>query len=152
MYLRFFLLNQKGTVRLLFQPAEEGGAGAFHMIKEGALGESEAIFGMHVQSDIATGEVKTISGPAMAATSTFSVRMSGKPSAFSSWETHSSIDPVLAASSTILALQHIVSTEADPLSSHVCCILCIYVFPRLNLNDAKSWCFFFGFRCCLLHL
>ncbi|KAL1206569.1 IAA-amino acid hydrolase ILR1-like 3 [Cardamine amara subsp. amara] len=103
-----------GTVRLLFQPAEEGGAGAFHMIKEGALGESEAIFGMHVHSDIATGEVATISGPAMAATSKFSVRMSGESSASSSL-----VDPVLAASSTILALQHIISREADPLSSHV---------------------------------
>ncbi|CAN8252806.1 unnamed protein product [Cochlearia groenlandica] len=108
---RQHLLN--GTVRLLFQPAEEGGAGAFQMIKEGALGESEAIFGMHVHPGLPTGQISTISGSAMAATSIFSVRMC-KTS-----EAHSCLDPVLAASSTILALQHIISREADPLSSHV---------------------------------
>ncbi|CAH2070015.1 unnamed protein product [Thlaspi arvense] len=107
-----------GTVRLLFQPAEEGGAGALQMIKEGALGESEAIFGMHVHTGLPTGEISTISGPAMAATSTFSVRMSGKLSASSSG-THTCVDPVLAASSTILALQLLISREADPLLSYV---------------------------------
>ncbi|KAJ0267147.1 IAA-amino acid hydrolase ILR1-like 3 [Hirschfeldia incana] len=101
-----------GTVRLLFQPAEEGGAGAFQMIQDGALGESEAIFGMHVNQGLPTGEVSTISGPAMASTSIFSVRMSGG-------EMGSCVDPVLAASSTILALQYIVSREADPLLSYV---------------------------------
>lgn len=116
-----FLLNQKGTVRLLFQPAEEGGAGAFHMIKEGALGDSEAIFGMHVHTGLPTGELATILGPAMASTSIFSVRVSGILPASS--ETYACVDPVLAASSTILALQLIVSREVDPLLSHVCCLL-----------------------------
>ncbi|XP_009119945.2 IAA-amino acid hydrolase ILR1-like 3 [Brassica rapa] len=105
-------LMLKGTVRLLFQPAEEGGAGAFQMIKEGALGESEAIFGMHVHHGLPTGQVSIISGPSMASTSIFSVRIfSGGAS--------SCVDPLLAASSTILALQHIVSREADPLLSYV---------------------------------
>ncbi|KAF8090400.1 hypothetical protein N665_0477s0005 [Sinapis alba] len=100
----------KGTVRLLFQPAEEGGAGAFQMIKDGALGESDAIFGMHVHQGLPTGQVSTISGPAMASTCIFTVRiMTGA----------SCLDPVLAASSTILALQYIVSREADPLLSYV---------------------------------
>ncbi|XP_074558919.1 IAA-amino acid hydrolase ILR1-like 5 isoform X4 [Curcuma longa] len=53
------LLNQRknvlrGTVRLLFQPAEEGGAGALHMIKEGALDGIEAIFAMHVDYTLPT--------------------------------------------------------------------------------------------------
>ncbi|KAG2299292.1 hypothetical protein Bca52824_035764 [Brassica carinata] len=109
---RKHLLN--GTVRLLFQPAEEGGAGAFQMIKDGALGESEAIFGMHVHHDLPTGQVSTISGPSMASTSIFSVRMSGASSPSSDIGSC-----VLAASSTILALQHIVSREADPLLSYV---------------------------------
>lgn len=113
-----FFVNEKGTVRLLFQPAEEGGAGAFHMIKEGALGQSEAIFGMHVHSGLPTGEVATISGPSMASTSIFSVKISANLPASS--ETYSCVDPVLAASSTILALQLIISREVDPLLSHVC--------------------------------
>lgn len=87
------------------------------MIKEGALGDSEAIFGMHVHTGLPTGELATISGPALASTSIFSVRMSGKSPASS--ETYSCVDPVLAASSTILALQLIISREVDPLLSHV---------------------------------
>lgn len=144
-------------MRLLFQPAEEGGAGAWHMIKEGALGESEAIFGMHVHTGLRTGEIAIISGPAMAATSIFSVRMSGKLPASSSSETHSCVDPVLAASSTILALQHIISREGDPLLSHVCCIL--FSFMHIDLTISKTNLSLlilnvpvFGFRCCLLHL
>lgn len=142
-------------MRLLFQPAEEGGAGALQMIKEGALGESQAIFGMHVNSQLPTGEISTISGPAMAATSIFSVRISGTVPASS--ETHSCVDPVLAASSTILALQHIISREADPLSSHVCCITIIYTYMYRSLtvcksSDAKKVSCFLVFRCSLLHL
>ncbi|GFY84003.1 IAA-leucine-resistant (ILR1)-like 3 [Actinidia rufa] len=81
-----------GTVRLLFQPAEEGGAGASHMIKEGALGDAEAIFGMHIDSSRSTGSI-------------------AKP--------HTSVDPILAASFVILALQQLISREVDPLQSQV---------------------------------
>lgn len=143
-------------MRLLFQPAEEGGAGALQMIKEGALGESQAIFGMHVYTDLPTGHMSTISGPAMAATSIFSVRISGKVPDSSSLETHSCVDPVLAASSTILALQHIISREADPLSSHVCFITVIrYLYRSLTIcksSDAKKVYCILVFRCSLLHL
>lgn len=126
-----------GTLRLLFQPAEEGGAGAFQMIKEGALGESEAIFGLHVNHDLPTGQVSTISGPAMASTTIFSVRMSG-----------SCVDPLLAASSTILALQYIVSREADPLLSYVLSVTFIKTRPsdvefggtlRSLTTDGMTW-------------
>ncbi|CAH8336230.1 unnamed protein product [Eruca vesicaria subsp. sativa] len=120
---RKHILN--GTVRLLFQPAEEGGAGAFEMIKEGALGESEAIFGMHVNHDLPTGQVSTISGAAMASTSIFSVRLMTGVS--------SCVDPLLAASSTILALQHIVSREADPLLSYVLSV----TFMKSGASDVE---------------
>ena len=52
----------KGTVRLIFQPAEEGGAGAFHMIKEGALEGVEAFFGMHVDNQLLTRTVGNLTG------------------------------------------------------------------------------------------
>ncbi|KAK9666626.1 hypothetical protein RND81_14G199000 [Saponaria officinalis] len=116
------LLNQrkdslKGTVRLLFQPAEEGGAGASHMVKEGALGDAEAIFGLHVDLDVPTGAISCFSGPQSAAVSRFKVRIDGVGGHAAN--PHTTIDPVVAASSIILVLQNIVSREADPLSSHI---------------------------------
>ncbi|KAK4384766.1 IAA-amino acid hydrolase ILR1-like 5 [Sesamum angolense] len=116
------LLNQrkdkfKGTVRLLFQPAEEGGAGASYMIKEGALGNAEAIFGMHIDYENPTGSIASIPGPVLAAVSFFEAKIVGKGGHAA--EPHSSIDPVLAASFAILALQQLVSREVDPLHSQV---------------------------------
>ncbi|KAG4150333.1 hypothetical protein ERO13_D04G000015v2 [Gossypium hirsutum] len=99
------LLNQrkdrlKGTVRLLFQPAEEGGAGASHMIKEGALGS-----------------ITLVSGPVLAATCIFEAKIEGVGGHAAG--PHSTVDPILAASFAILALQQLISREADPLHSQV---------------------------------
>lgn len=102
----------KGSVRLVFQPAEEGGAGAFYMIKEGALSNAEAIFGMHVDFRLPTGTIASISGPALAAVSFFEARIEGKGG-------HRNIDPILATSFVILALQNLISRETDPLDSQV---------------------------------
>ncbi|KAF7148146.1 hypothetical protein RHSIM_Rhsim03G0217000 [Rhododendron simsii] len=117
------LLNErkdslKGTVRLLFQPAEEGGAGASHMIKEGALGNAEAIFGMHIDATTPTGIIATVSGPVLAAVSVFEARIEGKGGHAAA--PHTSVDPILAASLAILALQQLISREVDPLESQVC--------------------------------
>ncbi|ONI25792.1 hypothetical protein PRUPE_2G320500 [Prunus persica] len=116
------LLNQrkdklKGTVRLIFQPAEEGGAGASEMIKGGALGEAEAIFGMHVAYGIPTGTIASISGPHLAAVCFFEAKMIGIGGHAA--EPHLSADPILAASFAILALQQLISREVDPLHSQV---------------------------------
>ncbi|KAL9162996.1 hypothetical protein ABFS82_06G013800 [Erythranthe guttata] len=116
------LLNQRkdkltGTVRLVFQPAEEGGAGASHMIKEGALGNSEAIFGMHIDYEEPTGTISTISGPILAAVCFFEAKIFGKGGHAA--EPHNTIDPIIAASFAILSLQNLVSREVDPLHSQV---------------------------------
>ncbi|PIA34940.1 hypothetical protein AQUCO_03700297v1 [Aquilegia coerulea] len=116
------LLNQrkdhlKGTVRLLFQPAEEGGAGASYMIREGALGKSEAIFAMHIDDLKPTRSIASIAGPALAGRCIFEVKIEGKGG--DAAEPHLTEDPVLAASYAILSLQQVVSREMDPLSSEV---------------------------------
>lgn len=107
----------KGTVRLLFQPAEEGGAGASHMIKEGALGDAEAIFGMHIDPVPLTGSIALLSGPLLAATCFFEAKIEGVGGHAAG--PHSTVDPILAASFAILALQQLISREADPLHSQV---------------------------------
>lgn len=55
-----------GTVLLVFQPAEEGGAGADAMIKEGAIKGASAVFGAHVMPTVPTGQIAVRSGTIMA--------------------------------------------------------------------------------------
>lgn len=105
-------------MRLLFQPAEEGGAGASHMIKEGSLRDAEAIFAMHIDCDIPTGSIASISGPVLAATCIFEAKIVGKDG--NAGDPHTSLDPILAASFSILALQLLISKETNPLDSQVC--------------------------------
>jgi IAA-amino acid hydrolase len=107
----------KGTVRLLFQPAEEGGAGASHMIKEGVLDGVEAIFAMHVDHRIPTGIIAAHAGPTQAAVSFYVVKIEGKTGKAET--PHLNVDPIIAAAFTILSLQQLTSREHDPLHSQV---------------------------------
>ncbi|KAJ4951415.1 hypothetical protein NE237_028247 [Protea cynaroides] len=139
------LLNQRkhhlqGTVRLVFQPAEEGGAGASHMIREGALGEAEAIFGMHVNYLNPTGSLDSIAGPALAAGCVFEAKIEGKGGHAAMPQMN--VDPVLAASSSILSLQHLISREVDPLDSQVVSVT--YVRGGSTLNVIPSYVEFGG--------
>ncbi|KAM0862924.1 hypothetical protein ACQ4PT_044935 [Festuca glaucescens] len=107
----------KGTVRLLFQPAEEGGAGASHMVKEGVLDGVEAIFAMHVDHRIPTGIIAARAGPTQAAVCFYIVRIEGKSGRAET--PHLNADPIAAAAFTILSLQQLTSREDDPLHSQV---------------------------------
>ncbi|TVP98860.1 MAG: amidohydrolase [Planctomycetaceae bacterium] len=109
----------QGTVKLLFQPAEEGGAGGRRMIKEGALEnpQVERIFGLHVWPELTTGHVAGRSGPLLAAVGSFRIRVVGRGghAAFP----HTTHDPVMATAQIVSALQSIVSREIDPFSPAV---------------------------------
>ncbi|MEJ2882635.1 M20 metallopeptidase family protein [Pedobacter sp. GR22-6] len=104
-----------GTVKLIFQPAEEllpGGASI--MIKEGVLEDPtpQAIVGQHVMPLIETGKVGFRPGIYMASTDELYVTVHGKGGHGA--QPHQNIDPVLIASHIIIALQQIVSRNADP--------------------------------------
>ncbi|PWS27513.1 amidohydrolase [Pedobacter yonginense] len=115
-----FILNQLkdefgGTIKLIFQPAEEllpGGASI--MIKEGVLEnpKPDYIVGQHVMPLIETGKVGFRSGIYMASTDELYVTVTGKGGHGA--QPHQNIDPVLIASHIIVALQQIVSRNADP--------------------------------------
>ncbi|KAG6638125.1 hypothetical protein CIPAW_10G014000 [Carya illinoinensis] len=107
----------KGTVKLVFQPGEEGRAGAFHMLKEGALDEIQAIFGLHIAPELPTGAIGSRPGPILAGSGRFLATIRGKGGHAAN--PHKTKDPVLAASSAIVSLQHIVSRETDPLEARV---------------------------------
>ncbi|WP_421946031.1 M20 metallopeptidase family protein [Pedobacter sp.] len=115
-----FILNQLkdefgGTIKLIFQPAEEllpGGASI--MIKEGVLEnpKPQYIVGQHVMPLIESGKVGFRSGIYMASTDELYVTVTGKGGHGA--QPHQNIDPVLIASHIIIALQQIVSRNADP--------------------------------------
>ena len=71
----------KGTVRLMFQPAEEGGAGGKRMVEEGVVTKepkAELAFGMHVWPSLPSGTIASRPGTLMAAAETFEIVMAGK--------------------------------------------------------------------------
>ncbi|KAJ8446122.1 hypothetical protein Cgig2_000919 [Carnegiea gigantea] len=107
----------KGTVVLVFQPGEEGCMGARKMIEAGALENVEAIFALHVNSELPVGQVSCRAGPLLAGSGFFQAVINGKGGHAAI--PHHSVDPILAASNVIVSLQHIVSREADPLDSQV---------------------------------
>jgi IAA-amino acid hydrolase len=101
-------------VKLLFQPAEESGCGAKRMIEDGALEGVEAIFAVHVSHQHPTSVIGSRTGALLAGCGFFKAVIRG-----GGGKDPRRADPVLAASSTIISLQSIVSREADPLDSQV---------------------------------
>ena len=107
-----------GTVKLIFQPAEEGTpageeGGAKLMVKEGVLADPEvsAIFGLHVSTELETGKVGYRYGPLLAAVDRFKITVSGKQShAAMPWK---GVDPIVTSSHIITAVQTIASRKID---------------------------------------
>ena len=114
-----------GTIKFLFQPAEEGGAGGEKMTQEGALENPavERIFGLHVWPFIPTGQVGSRAGAFLAATSFMDIEVVGTGGHAAA--PHTCVDPVLASSRIIDSLQSIVSRETDPLESAVVSITAV---------------------------
>ncbi len=105
-----------GTVKLIFQPAEEKlPGGAIGMIKEGVLDDPRptAVFGQHVMPTIPCGKIGICKGKAMASMDELFVTVHGKGGHGA--EPHKNIDPVLIASHIIVALQQVVSRNIDPI-------------------------------------
>lgn len=108
-----------GTVRVIFQPAEEAGndSGAPAMIKEGALEGVDAIAGLHVWSQMPAGTFGIRKGPAMASADIWEVVIQGQGGHGAM--PHTAIDPTVALAHIISVLQTVVSREIDPLESAV---------------------------------
>lgn len=99
-------------VRILFQPAEEKGAGAQAMIAAGALEGVAMIFGGHVDRNYDTGVIVTHAGAVNASTDTFSIEIEGKGGHAA--RPHESVDSVVVGSMLVMAIQTIVSREVNP--------------------------------------
>lgn len=108
----------KGTVKFIFQPAEEGApegeeGGAALMVKEGVMENPkvDAVFGMHIESAIEEGTIEYKSGSFMAAADFFTIKVKGKPSHGS--QPWLGIDPIAASAQIIQGLQNIVSRQSE---------------------------------------
>jgi len=111
--------NFAGDAVVIFQPAEEGGAGAEAMIKDGLMDRFgiEQVYGMHNGPGIPVGSFAIRSGPIMAATDSIDIRIEGLGGHAA--RPHKCIDSVLVGSQFITALQSIVARTVDPLDSAV---------------------------------
>jgi amidohydrolase len=106
-----------GTVRYVFQPAEEGIGGAMAMVRDGVLDGVDAALGLHVWMGLPSGVVGVVPGPLMASAGTFEliVRGRGGHGAIP----HETVDAVMIGAQVVVALQTIVSRGANPLHPSV---------------------------------
>ena len=111
--------NFAGTAVVIFQPAEEGGAGAKAMIDDGLMERWNIaeVYGMHNMPGLAVGKVQTRPGPLLAATDEFTIRVTGHGGHAA--RPHEAVDPIVTAAALVQQLQSIVSRSVDPVESAV---------------------------------
>ena len=127
-----------GTVKFIFQPAEEGPppgeeGGADLMLKEGVFAnlKPSAIFGLHTHPGLAVGELGLTIGPAMAAVDHFIITIKGKQSHGA--YPHKSVDPIIMATEAVDAFQTIRSRSLSPLEPSVVTVGIIRGGERFNI-------------------
>ena len=117
--------NFDGTAIVIFQPAEEGGAGAQAMIQDGLADRwnIQEFYGLHNMPGIPVGHFAIREGGIMAAADEFEITVTGKGGHAAM--PHDGIDTLLVASQIVVAMQSVVSRNVDPLKSGVvsCCVI-----------------------------
>ncbi len=106
-----------GTVKFLFQMAEEIGTESRHYVEKGCLAGVDAIYGQHVWSLLPAGTYNLEDGPRMASSDRFTIRIHGQAAHGSA--PHQGHDAVLAAAAVVMALQTLVSRVNDPQNTFV---------------------------------
>ena len=126
-----------GTIKLFFQPAEEGGAGGKLMRDEGALENPkvERIFGLHVWPQMPTGQIGSKKGTFLAATTFLDLTIKGVGGHAA--VPHLTRDPVLTSAQIITNLQSVISRELDPLESGVVSISVIHGGMAANVIPSE---------------
>ena len=130
-----------GTVAVIFQPAEEGGAGGKAMCDDDMMARFDIaeVYGMHNMPGLPVGEFAIRSGACMAGTDEFHVTVTGLGSHAA--QPHNSVDPILIATQMVQALQGIVARNVDPLKSAVLTVTAIHGGKAHNVipQEVKFW-------------
>jgi hippurate hydrolase len=108
-----------GTAVVIFQPAEEGGGGGREMVEDGLMERFgiQEVYGMHNMPGRPVGDFAIRPGALLAASDLFTIEVTGRGGHAA--QPHNTVDPVVAASAIVLALQSVVSRNADPLKPAV---------------------------------
>ena len=122
-----------GTVYLIFQPAEEGGAGARAMIQDGHFEKfpMEAIFGMHNWPGLKLGQIAMCAGPMMASSNEFRITLRGRGTHAAL--PHNGIDPVPVACQMVQAFQTIITRNKRPIEAAVISVTMIHAGEATNV-------------------
>ena len=123
----------------MFQPAEEGGAGAKRMREEGILNmepKPQHAFGMHVWPTFPSGSIAGRPGPLLAAAERFEILIAGVGGHAAM--PHLTVDPIVTASAIVMNLQTIVSRSISPLEAGVCSITKIESGEAFNIIPAGA--------------
>ena len=133
--------NFDGAVAVIFQPAEEGGAGGKAMCDDGMMDRFgiDEVYGMHNMPGLPVGEFAIRHGGLMAGTDEFTITIEGLGAHAA--QPHNSVDPIIVATHTVQALQTIVSRNVDPLKSAVVTVTGIEAGKAYNVipQSAKVW-------------
>jgi hippurate hydrolase len=125
-----------GTVKFVFQPAEEGGGGGKVMVDEGVAGGVSSIFALHLWPGLPFGKVATKAGPIMAAADAFEMEI--KASGGHGAMPHLASDAIVIAAQVVTALQTIVSREVDPVEPAVLTVGEIGAGTAFNIIPDKA--------------
>jgi hippurate hydrolase len=127
-----------GTLNLIFQPAEEGGGGAVRMMDDGLFEHHpcDAVFAMHNMPGLPVGHLVFRDGAAMASSDYVTIRIHGTGGHGAM--PHRSADPLVAASSIVMALQTIVSRNVDPLHTAVVTVGALHAGQANNVIPALA--------------
>jgi len=124
-----------GTVKFLFQPAEEHGGrgGAEPMIRDGVMENPKVdfVFGLHIDGDEKSGILAFRAGPVMAAPDTFEIRITGRGGHGA--YPHQTVDPIYVAAQLIVALQGVSGRMIDPIQPFVITIGSIHSGTKENI-------------------
>lgn len=122
-----------GTVKLIFQPAEEGPGGAKPMIEAGVLSnpDVDAIVGLHLWNNLPLGTVGVRSGPLMAAVELFRCKIRGRGGHGAM--PHQTVDSILVSAQVINALQAIVARNVNPLEAAVVTVGELHAGSAMNV-------------------
>ena len=130
-----------GTVKFLFQPAEEHGGrgGALPMIEEGVMKDPKVdyVFGLHISNNQKSGEVGVREGSFMAAPDTFKVKITGRGGHGSA--PHETVDPVYVAAHVILALQGVSARMINPIRPFVITVGSIHSGTKENIIPDEAF-------------